>query len=475
MFINFYELIEGLDDSIGAREENVTHLKKRRKILEKQTSTEAKSELTLVQNALPIFSYEKRYTEFQLEYVKHCINKSIDSSLYGDNEVSVSEFSEIIKEGAKFGLPEVNIRKYIEEEVAKRGGKILETPEPQKSHKQYTQPPPKRNQPPPNRSQSSNNSSSTRGGLTPITEANVASGIAVSIAVVYFLLFKGGLIQGGWFGLLLFVAAAFVSVKNANKAAKRHGWGIAAVIIMYFINYSMFLLLLPVFAIWHWSPIIFSRFPSKSNLVWLLPVIVCVGVYGSVEAVQRVPRRQSNSIHQPYKSGQVPKQTQAKKGSSESPTQKRTTQNTRVTNKAVNPQKSNPTRQYVHDSLNFELFATSGPLRTGMKISVGDTLVIKVLDETKIEWSESESPVGPKGAPFLARTRFKGLNFLCDDAPPGSVIGRIGKGGQWFLVGNSLTMMASSEGVLYLSINDLADGFDDNFGMFTVQINHAKR
>ena len=106
---------------------------------------------------------------------------------------------------------------------------------------------------------------------------------------------------------------------------------------------------------------------------------------------------------------------------------------------------------------------------------MGDTLIINVLDEPIVEWSENESSVGPGGAPFRANSLPGELNFLCADAPCGSVVGRIGNDGKWFVVGVSSVIVVPNDGILYLSINDFEDGFDDNFGMFMVQIQHAKR
>jgi len=506
MFINYYELFPELDDSFDAREENLDCLEKKRTKLNRNTSPQGRSNLALVQNAIPIFNDIVRHEKYQKEYGKHQIMRAIDSGLMGDNEISVPEFDEIIRVGKKFGYAETGIREIVEIEVAKRGGNILDEPGPEESSKSTTKPAPASTNP------SKADISSAVDALTPITRANVASGVAVTIAILYLILIRGGIFLAGWFGPLLFILVASVSVKNYEEALKRHAWGIIAAIVMYITDYSMFLTLLPVFIIWHFSPTILSSYPNKLNLVWLLPVILSIGVYGSVEAIQRVPRRQpyyfpkgeSRSSAKKRQSSVVPRGQLAQKKMNSKPPVTGNTQPpqgaTRGSAKATaTPKRRKKARRnkstgnttasktarsvtpvtseysFVNASIDIELFAADGPLSTGLDVNPGDTLTILVLDEGKIKWSDSESSVGPDGASFLAGTRPNGSQFLSVDAPCGSVVGRIGEAGAWFNIGGGNKFVSSTGGTLYLSINDLSDGFDDNFGMFNIEITQAKK
>lgn len=444
------------------------------------------------------FITEEKFKAYIDYYIEQRLTVHVDGALL-DKAFNQTEFENIRELTQDLGLSGSDLFSRLHQLVIDKKGD-WEVDDPSEARQQSPPNQQANNQSPPNKSKSASDKSSTVITLSPIAMANVASGIAVSIAVLYLLLVKGGIFLAGWFGPLLFIVAAFISVKNASDSPKRHSWGIVAAIIMYFSNYSMFLILLPVFAIWHWSPVIISSFPNKSNLVWMLPVILCVGVYGSAEAVQRVPRQQTNRRPQPVETRPVPnrpkaKQPQAKKPQQrkprvKSPTQNRTTSKAPAITKARNPKSNTSTGntgtsvasaaltndyRFVCDSIEVELFATSGPASTGIRINQGDSLAIYVLDETRIEWSDSESDVGPKGASFLARTRTDGSSFLCADAHCGSVIGRIGEGTQWFEIGAGAFLVAKHGGILYLSINDLEDSFDDNFGMFDVQIRHAKR
>jgi hypothetical protein len=53
-------------------------------------------------------------------------------------------------------------------------------------------------------------------------------------------------------------------------------------------------------------------------------------------------------------------------------------------------------------------------------------------------------------------------------APFGALIGKIGAGGSWFLIGDSGSFVAGSSGTLYLAVNDFVGEYGDNLGGFTV-------
>ncbi|MEW5721429.1 MAG: hypothetical protein AB1817_22570 [Chloroflexota bacterium] len=71
---------------------------------------------------------------------------------------------------------------------------------------------------------------------------------------------------------------------------------------------------------------------------------------------------------------------------------------------------------------------------------------------------------GPEG-----HARYRAPSFYpLPNLPGGALIGKIGESGKPFLVGNARTLRASSEGMLYLRIND--DILSDNEGQVEVEL-----
>ncbi len=515
-------MIPGLIDSDAARDSNLQFLEEARKRLKNKRNIEGEAQHFLVRHAITVFRDNEKYKEFRLEHGRRHLVGLVEASLFGDDVVSQSELGEIIREGEKYGLTESATRRFVENEVVKRHGQI-ETPS---GRKTPTEPDPPRPNPP------------KQDELSPVVSANIATGIAASLAVIYIILERGGLYVGGWFGwleMILFVAPAIVSISNASHGAKRHGWSLVAAFILYFENYHTLLILLPVFALWHWSPFVFSRVQRKPNLVWILPLVLCVLVYGSVGAVQRIPKQKSFIGPAPEHNGneankreeqetylnakrdlrpvdyltRYPRGPHAAEMRSMADSiqsalamandkrmkeeqalkTKHEEQQRQLVQQQTHPQPAQQAAQtnmaetgettlsytFTRDSLALDIFATEPSKNTGVEVGKGDSLDLAVTSSTEIVWQDGQAPVGPTGTPFLADSLIDGYAFLCPEAPCGAIVAKISDTGKWFYVGKRYVGQSNLDGQLYVAVNDRQGQFADNFGVFTVQLIHVTR
>lgn len=74
-------------------------------------------------------------------------------------------------------------------------------------------------------------------------------------------------------------------------------------------------------------------------------------------------------------------------------------------------------------------------------------------------------PTSPDGWNPLLRPE-----SLVPELPAYSLIGKIGHNGEPFFIGSSLNIISNETGLLYLTINDEPEGFDDNSGYWTVNL-----
>jgi hypothetical protein len=78
---------------------------------------------------------------------------------------------------------------------------------------------------------------------------------------------------------------------------------------------------------------------------------------------------------------------------------------------------------------------------------------------------------GPAGQTWnLGCGQYNGAPPPCalDDAPYGALVGRIGLGGDPFLIGGDSSFMSPASGKLYLTVNDNLAFYNDNLSGFTV-------
>lgn len=98
---------------------------------------------------------------------------------------------------------------------------------------------------------------------------------------------------------------------------------------------------------------------------------------------------------------------------------------------------------------------------TGVRVDQGDRVEI----EAKGEWLYTPDEVhGPAGHPTFPAPSF----YPITSGTGGALIGRIGENGLHFVVGESVKMQSSDQGILYLRIND--DILSDNDGWVAVRI-----
>lgn len=67
--------------------------------------------------------------------------------------------------------------------------------------------------------------------------------------------------------------------------------------------------------------------------------------------------------------------------------------------------------------------------------------------------------VGPEGGPHKVVG-----NYVMNSENEGALIGKIGKNGEWFLIGGQKTFISESEGPFYVQMNDIIGSYADNYG-----------
>ncbi len=516
--------ISKLVPKLDARLTNLEIIGKMKIRLGNNPSKQAEYLQGLAREARLIFEDDKKYREYLIAYVGYVIETKVQWALGLDGKISQEELSIIIQSARDLGVSHEVALKTIKVLVKNAGGTI-ESPG-SGGRREFGKPPPK-TQPQPKappqpgagqRQQSGAGAGSSTSGsgttfgldnLTPVEKANIATSIAGTLGLLYVLL-KVTWVPLNWWGLLIPAIAAIISIKNANLPVKRHAWSLVAILFLYFWNAALLLVLLPTFLLWHWSPVIFAKLKLKPSYVWILPIVLCLGVYSTSYAVKRVPRRTSNMgfvqpAPKPPVQQQAPRQErntqnrpaqtkpvpQSSSGQSQ-PTQTRRSQttspptNTVKTTKppttSVPPKTQEPkppatrtqpksvTYVFNADSSAFELYSSEGIQGTGIVVNQGDSIIIDVSDKTTVVWSEGEDPVGPAGSSAIALSRNNGTEFLIPQSPCGAVIGRIGQAGKWFCIGQKYRAQADREGELFLTINDRPNGFADNFGFFGLSI-----
>lgn len=119
-----------------------------------------------------------------------------------------------------------------------------------------------------------------------------------------------------------------------------------------------------------------------------------------------------------------------------------------------------------------EVSARSGWQSTNLEVNQGEAIRIQVIGGKWTYW-QGEAPYnGGEGTVYIC-TDFEPVED-CDEpypsVPADALIGRIGVGGELFLVGNKAIIEAPSSGTLFLRINDDDAGLDDNNGSLGVSI-----
>ena len=100
-------------------------------------------------------------------------------------------------------------------------------------------------------------------------------------------------------------------------------------------------------------------------------------------------------------------------------------------------------------------------MNTGVELSRGQRLSVSAQGT----WSNSGPPA--KDANGFPNYKYPGT--LLESADLASLIGKVGDSP--FALGADFDGASPGSGVLYLSINDTPDTFDDNEGQLTVQVN----
>jgi hypothetical protein len=113
-------------------------------------------------------------------------------------------------------------------------------------------------------------------------------------------------------------------------------------------------------------------------------------------------------------------------------------------------------------SLEHDVYARLKWQVTGMKVRSGDTLTVQYISGLWSPWpGGSYDGIGSGGDPNCDCNVIPGVSHA-------ALIGKIGEGGDPFLVGNSFKQKMGVAGDLYLGINDTR--VDDNSGSLKVKI-----
>ncbi|MGB8657732.1 MAG: DnaJ domain-containing protein [Candidatus Zixiibacteriota bacterium] len=124
----------------------------------------------------------------------------------------------------------------------------------------------------------------------------------------------------------------------------------------------------------------------------------------------------------------------------------------------------------IEERENVTVWATQKEVYAGMSVKEGDSLIFSA--DSKIDWDEDKGRVqtGPIGISFEGTTLFLPQELLSPSSNIGCLLGKIGKDGSWFHIGNSKRMKAQNAGNLYLTFNRRKNDDRDASGSFTVEI-----
>lgn len=113
----------------------------------------------------------------------------------------------------------------------------------------------------------------------------------------------------------------------------------------------------------------------------------------------------------------------------------------------------------------FEVFANRGWQNTGVTIQTGQQLRIEYVSGLWTYWTGSVAPTDARGGNYICARCTEPL----PSAPTGSLIGKVGDGGAFF-IGNVGTFTVQSGGPLLLRMNDDDGGLSDNSGSIIVEM-----
>jgi hypothetical protein len=130
----------------------------------------------------------------------------------------------------------------------------------------------------------------------------------------------------------------------------------------------------------------------------------------------------------------------------------------------------------------FPVFASTSVVRVAAGVEAVDSGVVVAAGEIVSLSAKGMAITGPLSVYPGAKSGAGGQETLCGvgpgyvegevcalyNAPFGALIGKIGAGGSWFLIGDSGSFVAGSSGQLYLAVNDFVGEYGDNLGGFTV-------
>jgi hypothetical protein len=102
-------------------------------------------------------------------------------------------------------------------------------------------------------------------------------------------------------------------------------------------------------------------------------------------------------------------------------------------------------------------------------IAVGDSLLFTASSTVQL-FRNYNIRFGPKGRSEFSESLPYGGRTICPNAPLGALIGKIGRYGDWFLIGDSTLGVADASDTLFLSVNDFEGIFADNNGAFKIAL-----
>jgi hypothetical protein len=130
----------------------------------------------------------------------------------------------------------------------------------------------------------------------------------------------------------------------------------------------------------------------------------------------------------------------------------------------------------------FPVYASTTVVKVSAGVEMVDSGIEVVSGETITLSTKGMAITGPLNLYPGAKSKAGGQVTICGvgpgyvegevcalfNAPFGALIGKIGAGGSWFLIGDSGSFITPSSGRLYLAVNDFIGTYGDNLGGFTV-------
>ncbi len=120
--------------------------------------------------------------------------------------------------------------------------------------------------------------------------------------------------------------------------------------------------------------------------------------------------------------------------------------------------------------------ASGGCVNSGINVSQGDSIQFSAIGQASYGYEgepvNSSPKTNPDGDRFVNSVNIGKKNDpnAIYPGPIGALVGKIGPGGEYFLIGAGNQLSMKQSGTLFLCYNDIDGGFENNSGAYKVTI-----